>query len=168
MGTKFQQKDLEIIAFLTSGAWDAYELQIERFDSYKADQLFVIKFHVTNLVNPTLNINSLWAININVSDWELIGGKSYMLVYNGTSFDVITGGSGSSLVTSVNGQTGDVVLDLWLVWTKTVNETDIWDNKILVYKVATDEYVLEDKIWDIDWGSSLDEATISIDWGQSI
>jgi hypothetical protein len=58
----------------------------------------------------------------------------------------------------------------WLVWTKEVDETDLWDEKVLVYKVWSWKYELEPYAswawsWDVVWPSwATDNAIARYDW----
>jgi len=91
MTTKVKLKDLELIAFETSGTDLDYTLQIERFTDYTADQLFLIKFHATNQPLATLEINGLGQKDLVAGLGELVAGKSYLIMYDGTEFSIIWG-----------------------------------------------------------------------------
>ncbi|MEB3210261.1 MAG: hypothetical protein VKL39_02855, partial [Leptolyngbyaceae bacterium] len=85
--------------------------------AYAADTVFIIKFTNANTGAATLNLAGLGAKAIvknaatALSAGDINAGQILALVYDGTNFQIVGGGGGGGgAVSSVNGETGDVVV----------------------------------------------------------
>jgi hypothetical protein len=114
----------------TANGTDTYTATITGVSAYTTHDIYEIIFTNANTGSSTININSLGAktlkksVSTNLANGDILAGQAYIIVYDGTNFQVIgiggvggTGdvtGPGSSLdgaIVLYNGTTGKIIKD---------------------------------------------------------
>jgi len=85
----------------TASGTDTYTATISGVSSYATHDIYEIIFTNANTGSSTININSLGAVTLkksvstNLASGDILAGQSFIIVYDGTNFQVIgIGGSG--------------------------------------------------------------------------
>jgi len=94
----------------TASGTDTYTATISGVASYATHDIYEIIFTNANTGSSTININSLGAktlkksVSTNLASGDILAGQSFIIVYDGTNFQVIgIGGGGGSTWGSITG-----------------------------------------------------------------
>jgi len=98
----------------TASGTDTYTATISGVVAYATHDIYEIIFTNANTGSSTININSLGAktlkksVSTNLASGDILAGQSFIIVYDGTNFQVIgIGGGGSFTLTDGNGTTAN-------------------------------------------------------------